>query len=355
MLAAVLTDRKAGTCAVSFGSDPVFEAALSRCLTEAVQGTDHVSRPITAGPAAEGPTDICNNPHVLLSRLTGNSGNQEAMKAFVPPDSNRRLLELLIDRVRRLGRQLYVRDASLLGFPSYFVYADGLSQVSEIREGRFAFRWRRQEEVRRTILNIDACSRQEVAEVADLLFQELTRADPLLEVDFEQNALDAPVIYWMGFRPVVASMLIESGEYAKALTVLNWPRSTLENDPDVPDCGAVRRFCELLEAQCRCRPESWPEARVPEKPQEDPSADPSFHRLSAEQRRGASGLAETSRRRFQQLPIPRCLSVYACPSCSCRKYCFVDDWYRLARTLRSAVSPADPQDLLRMLATTAFE
>jgi len=70
VLAVVLTDRKAGTCAVSFGSDPVFEVALSRCLTEALQGVDHVSRPITAGPTKEGPTDMCNNPDVLVSRLT---------------------------------------------------------------------------------------------------------------------------------------------------------------------------------------------------------------------------------------------------------------------------------------------
>jgi len=143
------------------------------------------------------------------------------MSAFVPPGSNRRLLEFLIARIRRLGRQLYVRDASVLGFPSYFVYVEGLSPVSEIREDRFVFLWHKHEKVRRTILNIDACSRREVAQVADLLFRELTRANPLLEVGFEQKILDAPVLYWMGFRPVVASMLIESGEYAKALTVLN--------------------------------------------------------------------------------------------------------------------------------------
>lgn len=83
--------------------------------------------------------------------------------------------------------------ASVLGFPSYYVHVDGLSPVSDIREDRFAFLWRKQEEVRRTILNIDARSRPEVAQVADLLFQELTRANPLLEVAFEQETLDAAV------------------------------------------------------------------------------------------------------------------------------------------------------------------
>lgn len=352
VLAVALIDRNAGACAVSFGSDPSFEVALSRCLTEALQGADRVNRPICAGPTADAPIDIYNNTDVLLYRMTGSMGEPDFQNAFTAPTGNRRALAFLLERVKRLGRQIYIHDASVLGFPSYFVYVEDLSPVSEIPEDKFSFIWREIEEVRRTIFNIDSCSREVIARVADVLFQELTRVNPLLEVLFERKALHAPIIYWIGFRPLLTAMLIESGEYAKARTVLNWPRTTCEPEPEAPDSGSVRAFRELLAAYLAA---GVPDALMPAAPGDTGCSTlptTAFPRLLEKQRGYAIGSTETFRRRFEGLPIPRCLSVYACPSCTCRKYCFLDNWYRLALTLRAAARPAGSQGLLEVVSAT---
>ena len=133
----VLTDRAAGTCQVSFGSDPVFDVALSRCVTEAFQGTNRLFRTMIGRadhPAARhlqqprGPADT-------LPRKRRDDVRREG--AFGDVATSDDAMRVAMDRVRQLGRGLFVRDFSLFGFPAYYVYVESLSALKALRTADF--------------------------------------------------------------------------------------------------------------------------------------------------------------------------------------------------------------------------
>jgi hypothetical protein len=170
----------------------------------------------------------------------------------------------------------------------------------------------------------------------------------LLE-DTLAQPLKAPVVWWMGIRPLLAAMLMESGEYGKARTVLHWPRAGRDPEVEAPDSGLVRVFRERLAA---CLAEDTPEGIMPEAPAStgrDTPPFPALNRLLEKQRARAFASTDTSWPRLEELPIPRCRNASACASCTCRKYCFVDEWHRLALTLRAIAHPLGTQGLLNLL------
>lgn len=354
VLAVVLLDRAAGTCEAAFGSDPVLDVALSRCLTEACQGVERVSQPMPRGRGGASP-DIYNNPHLLLERLEPDVGPEAASSAFIGPARSARVLEFLLARTAALGRRLYIHDASALGFPSYFVYIEGLSQLRPVGETRLAFLCDGKERVRRTLFGIDAASREQIAAAGRTLFRALTLGSPVLEAHFEEDVLNAPVASWMGLRPLLAFMLTEAGAWDGAATVLAWPPPSLD-EPGLryPSRDRAQAFRDLLSAFCRLRGEGAAADVAARQLQEMFAGSELAAGIPALAAGDYAGFAAGGRpgtsRRFEGLEIPRCLSVHSCPSCPCRRACALDRWRSTARSLRRAAAPVRPQALLDFFA-----
>jgi YcaO-like protein with predicted kinase domain len=333
----VLADRAAGTCHVSFGSDPVFDLALSRCVTEAFQGTDRLFRPRPQAGGSSGPLDTYNNLEVLLDRLTESVGASRVESAFGDATTCRAAMQFAVDRVRQLGLGLYVRDFSWFGFPAYYVYVESLSALRTLGRADFSHLYTHLDAVRTTLFRLPHASTQEIARCGEVLFDEVTRANPTLEKELVSNVLQAPVAGCLGLRPLLVLMLLEAGAVDKARTVLEWP------------------------------PASAPILEQPVSPQGVATWLPSY----AKTRRGAVAAA-TLAARFAEafgfsdivreadvnaatgpVPLPRCQSVYACPSCPCRPFCRLDEWYRLAVHLRARAATIRQDALLERLRSSA--
>jgi ribosomal protein S12 methylthiotransferase accessory factor len=124
---------------VKFGAHPRFEIAAERTLTELLQGQDiGRMKGLREFSFAEG-----RDPGNLMGILVHGSGvypseffGAQPSWEFrpwtdVPAADNRELLTYLLTLLTADGFQLFARDVSFLGFPSFQVIVPGLSEVEE--------------------------------------------------------------------------------------------------------------------------------------------------------------------------------------------------------------------------------
>ncbi len=237
--------------------------------------------------------------------------------------------------VRRAnGRGIYVRDCSRFGFPSYYVYVEGLSALSRLTPLRFSRLYSEWEGVRATIFALGDASRQEIDRCAITLFDELTRGNPFVEHGFAGSVLVSPVVAALDLRPLLLLMLLEAGRVDEARTVLAWPPLR----PPAPGrAAALQALASLLPAYAR--------SRGGRAPAEELRA--AFTRGFGEVEAPPAAPAEPADGR---LPVPCCHSVYGCPACPCRRFCHLDEWRRLALRLRERASEVDQAALFERLA-----
>lgn len=134
-------------------SDPSPITALERCFTEIYQGTESdvadKFNPINLSDDPLEHGDI--NDHTFLKNYylnlkTGAGiwpasifGTEESypFEGFNHSRtmSDREDLDYMVELIRKNGFELYVRDNSFLGFPAFFVYIPGMSEVDNFRVG----------------------------------------------------------------------------------------------------------------------------------------------------------------------------------------------------------------------------
>jgi ribosomal protein S12 methylthiotransferase accessory factor YcaO len=331
VLAIVAVDRVARTCHVSFGSDPDFDAALSRCITEAFQGATGLFRPVPVADRAARPLDTYNNLEVLLDQLEPDLGPPRAEAAFTHVRDNRAALGFLLERARALDIRLWVRDCSLFGFPAYHVYAERLSALDPLTREHLDHLYVHYDEVRATLFRLPRATGDEIGRCARVLYGEMTCCSPMLDRQFAAGVLQAPVAACMGLRPLLALMLLETGGCAEARVIGSWrPTSPTAVAPTV----SLDSVATWLPVYARTRRAWTDEERLRA----------AFARAFGRepQAGGTDGLHEV-------LPVPACVSVYACPSCPCRRYCRLDEWYRLARRLRAGAVEVRQESLIPLL------
>ena len=142
-----LINKKTQGYLVNTAADPVFEIALSRGLTEIFQG--QVLENITSvhDGTILGDNETIPLAHNVMNQVENGNGLFKlpfftedvcCSKAFVPYDdnsgkNNKELLEYMLGRMKAQGRQVYVRNVSFLGFPSYYILVPGLSESRGVR------------------------------------------------------------------------------------------------------------------------------------------------------------------------------------------------------------------------------
>jgi ribosomal protein S12 methylthiotransferase accessory factor YcaO len=353
VLAVGLINRRSRTCSVAFGSDPVAEIALSRCLTEAYQGIKRLAAPLPSHDAHP-PLDVFNNCDILLDKLLDNSGQARACEAFVAPASNQELLTFLLARATALGRRVYVRDVSLLGFPSYYVFIEHLSDLSPFVVESVNTPAGMIEEVQKTILGLATASPEQVATTSLALFAQLTGVDPELEKDFVRLWLRAPILHWMGMRPLLAFMLIASGQYEKAQVVLSW-RFPLRYEPGVvfPTPRLAAKFRALLGDFCDLRRRQVPDGVIADQLQAKYRGSRFGRGVRALMAGDFHGFITGEEARagntFGRLPIPHCMNLDQCAGCPQSGGCFLDGWRKVALNFRRVARGRAPDSLLNLL------
>lgn len=137
VLAVIIFNKSHNKCLINFGSDVTFEATLMRCLTESFQGFeeqddqkmyefDFYNQKVTINyRKCIDDFQICNFfPRLISSNSTPNYGT-----AFLSEYKNsEETLSFVKSLLAKNNFDIYIHDASFLGYPSYHIYIPGLSE-----------------------------------------------------------------------------------------------------------------------------------------------------------------------------------------------------------------------------------
>ncbi len=150
VVAALVIDPRRNCYTHKCGSDPVLDIAIQRSLTEALQGHDLDSfqqrlMPVLWTDSADkrsGTWRRCDHPEFALHKsLSGTAAqvpdsfflsNAETgcrLEAFVNHTSHRHMIQRLVAPLYDAGYEIYIRDSSIAGFPAYWIYIPGISEV----------------------------------------------------------------------------------------------------------------------------------------------------------------------------------------------------------------------------------
>lgn len=138
VLAVIMFNRDFTKCLIRFGSDPNFEIALMRCISEGFQGASDYdletnmitfdileNKPYKTGNKA--PDDFWSC--IFLKDFILSEAVPNYVNAFENEfTSNQESLDFLINKIRGNRNLIYIKDVSYLGFPSYYIYIPGLSE-----------------------------------------------------------------------------------------------------------------------------------------------------------------------------------------------------------------------------------
>lgn len=139
VIASVLISKKSHKYIVKFGAHPVFEIALERTLTEMFQGR-MLEEAVNTSTAANTLQEVrgYDNIHNVLKNASGKYDyhffDRISDREFVPftdrsEMDNQQLFEYCVNLLKDRGYEVYIRNCSFLGFPSYQILVPGYSEI----------------------------------------------------------------------------------------------------------------------------------------------------------------------------------------------------------------------------------
>ena len=140
VVATVILNKRDHNYHVNLGSNPVFEIALERSLTEIFQGCDINTVCRINGITAKGSSKRTMARNLVMARRNGPGnypaeffGNKASYDFVEPVDysncTNSQLIEVVKDYARKKGCRILLRDLSHLGFNTYRIIVPGMSEV----------------------------------------------------------------------------------------------------------------------------------------------------------------------------------------------------------------------------------
>jgi len=164
---------------VRFGAHPIFEIAVERTLTELLQGQD-IHRMMGVREFSY-KNEVDRHPGNMMGILVNGSGvypteffgggyNDQFQGFINPPGAgNKELLKYLVDLLDKHGYDIFIRDVSYLGFPSFHVIIPGLSEIEEFDDVKSLTDYANYNKVKRLIRNSGGFKGENSVEIIRLL------------------------------------------------------------------------------------------------------------------------------------------------------------------------------------------
>ena len=187
---------------MKFGAHPVFEIAVERTLTELLQGQD-IHRMMGVREFSYN-NDMYDNQENVMGILVNGSGiyptsffrgeyNYRFHGFFNKPNANNKeLLAYLINLLTAKNFDIFVRDVSYLGFPSYHIIVPGLSEIEEIDDIKSIKNYAEYNKIKKLIRNmagpVDSKAEETKRFLESIQFNKLSVPD-LLQLPVNDSAL----------------------------------------------------------------------------------------------------------------------------------------------------------------------
>ncbi len=332
VLAVIIIDHQKDVFGIAFGSDPVFEIALTRCITEIYQGTKslwHCYSQYLKKINVE--IDIFNNPENLLNLLLINNQKPNYKTAFTKTnESNKFYLQFLLNHLSKNKHQIYVKDFSFLGFPSYYIYISGMSAPQPLNKDEYFYCTEVIDQIINTICEIDdKTSFQKISQLAGILAKRLNTSflfTKKIRDQLQNLFLRIPVNFNIEAEIFMCFIFLEVKNYELALKVIK------KDTYGVFDLKAIlAKYCEL---------------KLNKKTKNEILEILEDHFWLFKYGNYFTHLInhnyasfynndplEIKPRKFSGLPLPRCTSINNCVNCLCKSACYLDNFIKLHNAL----------------------
>jgi ribosomal protein S12 methylthiotransferase accessory factor len=263
---------KDGRAVFNLGASPDFSIAVERCFTEMFQGSDLQLIENKLRPIA--PLDFDNadryfagekrrsqyqyylslragmgivHPSVFDHSQPFNSESLSRSDSLISKNCLRTLLKI----ARRLGRDLYIRDVSFLGFPAFQVYIPGISEIIRLEHTDLAWRLLDLPRARKVFFSLDKSSPEEIflliKTIENLLDYPYIEKDLLFQKLHNLNLRGNVILNNVDLENILALLYFKSGDARSAHRVLeNYIRRILTTEQFYnPPQFAQDHFCLL--------------------------------------------------------------------------------------------------------------
>lgn len=170
VIGVIFIDRDKQTYFIKFGAHPKFEIALERTLTELLQGQDINNM---VGVKEFSYFNNINDVDNLMGILVNGSGYYPKELFYLQPSynfnsfedigelSNKDMLNYLINILKDDGFDVFIRDVSYLGFPSYHIIVPGFSEIENIDDVKSLDKYLEFSKIKNFVRNTDHLSPKE--------------------------------------------------------------------------------------------------------------------------------------------------------------------------------------------------
>ncbi|CUH97206.1 hypothetical protein P22_3333 [Propionispora sp. 2/2-37] len=174
----ILVNKNDQSYFVKFGAHPKFEIAAERTLTELLQGQDINLMMGVKEFCFRNPTDDPENYMGILVTGSGlypteffshNFSYQFNEFEETSVTTNKEMLAYMVALLAQLGCEIYVRDVSFLGFPSFHIIVPGLSEIEGFDELEPITNYAAFNTFKRLVRNIDRLDDAGAATIIDFL------------------------------------------------------------------------------------------------------------------------------------------------------------------------------------------
>ena len=193
VIGVILIDRKKNSYIYAFGSDPIFEVALQRCMTELFQGRDNAAlksgyraikfdfsskqfinkkflseednkkieyQQFFLRRAGELPNRIFTSKKESIDY---NKGFQKVFK------DHKDSLIFLTDIIKRNNYKMYIQDLSYLEFPSFRVFIPEISVIKKLNYEKFRALYAEKDFLKSVLLRLKKSTTKDIQKCANLL------------------------------------------------------------------------------------------------------------------------------------------------------------------------------------------
>ena len=225
-----ILEKNTGRFGFKLGAHPDYGIAMERCFTEAAQGKDiyeYAENCIFDFYDGEG-TEDRNLTEYIFTHFTAAPhqviGNKPAFEFTEMPDvsnlDNRTILKNMVKTILKEGRDILVRDVSILGFPAFSIAIPGMSEETFDPKATHFNLFITMQALLKDLKNITMNNLKEVIEIMDTIVRKIGYEKLSMFINLKDISILPCEQIGIGAKYFLAILYIMNREYNKASKIL---------------------------------------------------------------------------------------------------------------------------------------
>ena len=225
-----ILEKNTGRFGFKLGAHPDYGIAMERCFTEAAQGKDiyeYAENCIFDFYDGEG-TEDRNITEYIFTHFTaapyqviGNKPDYEFTEMPEVSDlDNKTILKNMVNAILKEGKDILIRDVSVLGFPSFSIAVPGMSEETFDSKATHFNLFATMQALLKDFRNINASNIKEVIQIMEVIVKKIGHEKLSILLSLKDMSILPCEQMGMGAKYFLAILYIMDEEYEKASKIL---------------------------------------------------------------------------------------------------------------------------------------